>query len=79
MAHRSVKRGAERADSAQGAQRHISAEERARWSALQRMIPSSVWEAAYAEGRAEGGLAVVRDLCREQVRRHHPALRALGP
>jgi hypothetical protein len=96
MAHRSVTRAAEDEGSTKGAQRHISAEKRARWSALQKMIPSSVWQAAYAEGfaegraeglaegraesLAEGGLAVFRDLCREQVRRHHPALlESAGP
>lgn len=42
------------------------------------MIQSSVWEAALAEGKAEGKaegtLAALRELCREQVRKHHPAL-----
>ena len=34
------------------------------------MIQSSVWQAA----QAEGTLAAFREFCREQVRKHHPAL-----
>jgi hypothetical protein len=37
------------------------------------MIQSSVWQAAWAEGRAEG-LRATRDLCLELIRRRHPAL-----
>jgi predicted transposase YdaD len=39
-----------------------------------KMIQSSVWRAAWAEGEAEGELQALRDLCREQVRKHHPSL-----
>jgi len=37
------------------------------------MIQSSVWQAALAEGKAEG-LQAERGLCLEFIKRHHPSL-----
>jgi predicted transposase YdaD len=61
-----------------------------RWFGRRKMIQSSVWQTAQAEGKAEGraegkveglaeGLAkgkliAFREFCREQVGKHHPAL-----
>ena len=38
------------------------------------MIQSSVWQAALAEGRAEGIEAERKELCLELTSRHHPRL-----
>jgi hypothetical protein len=38
------------------------------------MIQSSVWQAALAEGKAEGELIALRESCLELVRKHHPVL-----
>jgi hypothetical protein len=43
-----------------------------------RMIQSSVWQAALAEGeakgKAEGEVTALKDACLELVRKHHPAM-----
>lgn len=39
-----------------------------------RMMQSSIWQEALAEGKAEGALDAERRLCLDLVRRHHPKL-----
>ncbi|HEY6554038.1 MAG TPA: hypothetical protein VI669_11840 [Vicinamibacteria bacterium] len=39
-----------------------------------RMMQSSIWREALAEGRVEGRVATERELCLELVRRNHPGL-----
>jgi hypothetical protein len=40
------------------------------------MIQSSVWQAAWTEGEAEGFLRSDREVCLELIRKRHPALLA---
>jgi predicted transposase YdaD len=54
---------------------HYNAEVLTRLFGREKMIQSSVWQAAWTEGRAEG-LRAGREICLELIRRRHPALLA---
>jgi predicted transposase YdaD len=53
---------------------HYNEEVLTRLFGREKMIKSSVWEAARAEGKAEGKADANRELCLEFIKRYHPAL-----
>jgi predicted transposase YdaD len=58
---------------------HYNAEVLTRLLGREKMIQSSVWQAALAEGKEEGraeGLRAEREVCVELIRKRHPALLA---
>lgn len=55
---------------------HHNAEVLTRLFGREKMIQSSVWQAALAEGQAEGRLRAEREVCIELIRKRHPALLA---
>jgi predicted transposase YdaD len=81
-----IESGSQRTDAfvilLQLAAHHYNVKVLTRWFGRRKMIQSSIWQAAQAEGKAEGraegkaegALANAREFCREQVRKHHPAL-----
>ena len=56
--------------------RYYTVEELARVVGREKMIQSSVWQTAKAEGEAKGRVAAERELCLALVKKHHPTLSA---
>ena len=56
--------------------RYYTVEELARVVGREKMIQSSVWQTAKAEGEAKGREAAERELCLALVKKHHPTLSA---